>query len=292
MKWESEKSWMNTGVMNSSFISDAPSFINRSRRGLAYVKSQIVPFLGGGECFIGSETMYQKNKHLEDFENKKILVIGAGPSLNSFDYSIVSRYDKIVTCNHYFMNESVNNLPLSLVFLGDEVKLDNAALREDLDKSSYLVGFENIGRNKAELVSFKRDYGERVFWANTRYHSKIGAIVRIVSFLCSLNPDQIGIIGMDGFKSAEITKPENAHAFEPHKTPNGSYENNFKGNLIEQKYKQQYLEFWDYVLHDIGKEIRFENLSNGHPCNLTTEILVDKIGINYQDYLYDPGLRK
>jgi pullulanase/glycogen debranching enzyme len=190
------------------------------------------------------------------------------------------------------MNESVKNLPLSLVFLGDEVRLDNAALREDLDKSNYLVGFENIGRNKAELVSFKKDYKERVFWANTRYHSKIGAIVRIVSFLCSLNPDQIAIIGMDGFKSAEITKPENAHAFEPHKMPNGSYENNFKGNLIEQKYKQQYLEFWDYVLHDIGKEIKFENLSDGHPCNLTTEILTNKLGKNYQDYLFDIRMRK
>jgi hypothetical protein len=292
MKWTIEKTWNNSRVIDSSFISDAESFISRSQRGLSYVKKQIVPHLGGGECTVNSEVMFQNNSRIKDFENKKVLVIGAGPSLNTFDFSLVKNYDKIVTCNHFFMNNKVAQLPISMVFLGDEVKYGNKNLNNHLQKSNYLIGFENIGRSANDLVSFKKDYGDRVFWAHTRYHSKIGAVVRIVSFLCSLQPKKIAVIGMDGFKKSEISKSQNKHAFEPHKTPNGSYENNFKGEIIEQKYKQQYLEFWDYVLHDIGKDISFENLGHRHPCNLTTEILSDKIGKDYQNYLLKPLERK
>ena len=292
MKWTSEKSWKNSSVADSSFISDSLTFVNSSQRGLDYVKQRLVPYLGGGECVLDPEVIYQKNKLLEQFEHKKVLILGAGPSLKNFDFSIANEYDLFVSCNHYFLNEKVTSLPLSLVFLGDEVRYSNKDLNDELKKTNYLIGFENVGRKSSELTDFKNTYGDRVFWANTRYHSKIGAVVRIAAFLTKLKPSKIGIVGMDGFKNKESLKEENRHSFQPEKKHTGTYESMYRGEIIEQKYKQQYLEFWDYMLHDVGKDISFENLGHGHPCNLTTEVLSDKIGKDYQKYLLDTSLRK
>jgi hypothetical protein len=63
MKWTNEKTWDNSSIMNSSFISNSERFINGSQRGLKYVKSHIVPHLGGGECTINPEVMFQNNPH-------------------------------------------------------------------------------------------------------------------------------------------------------------------------------------------------------------------------------------
>ena len=70
------------------------------------------------------------------------------------------------------------------VFLGDEVDLSDETLNQYLnDNPETFICFENIGSPPSK-AKFKEKYGDRVFWAHTRYHSKIGAMVRIVSFVC------------------------------------------------------------------------------------------------------------
>lgn len=291
MIWTEEKTWKTESPSNSSFIWDRYGFINNPHRGLDYVKSAIVPHLGGGDIVVNGEVFYQKKKEFEEFNGSSVLLIGGGPSLNSFDFSTVGDYDKVVSCNHYFVNEYAAKIPMSFVFLGDEVKPQDPRLVAHLENTSHLIGFENIGRSQNELSLFKEKYGDRIFWAHTRYHSKIGAMVRIASFVCSLKPKSISIIGMDGYKHLENDKDENHHGFQKDKKKDGTYERNFTGVKLEQKYKNQYLEFWDYVLHDIGKDIEFYNLGHGHACNLSTEVLTEKIGENYRLYLSDPHRR-
>ena len=292
MIWTKEKTWKSFHHSESSFIHTKQGFENNPHRGLSYLKQKIIPSLGGGECYIDSEVIFQKNKKLDDFENKNILIIGSGPSLNEFDFSMCDQYDKIIACNHYFLREEITNLNLSIVFLGDEVRYKNDLLHNHLQRSDCLIGFENIGRNESELVSFKKDYKDRVFWAHTRYHSKIGAVVRFAAFACSLNPKKISFIGMDGFKKEESYKEENVNFLRPGKSNHGSLETKYNLEQLEVKYKEQYLVFWDYILHDAGRNIKFENLGHGHPCNLTTEILSERLGEGYQSYLLNPEERK
>jgi hypothetical protein len=55
------------------------------------------------------------------------------------------------------------------------------------------------------------------------------------------------------------------HSFQKDKKQTGTLENFSNDEKILQKYKQQYLEFWDYILHDVGKEISFKNIGHNHP---------------------------
>jgi len=289
MKWVQEKTWLNHDPSNSSFIYPSNKFINNPYRGIEYVKREIVPYLEGGEVAVSDEAIYKVFPNIEELKNKKFLVVGGGPTTNDVEWSS-KEYDYIFTCNHYYKNEKLKTIEPYMVFLGDEVDLKNNELNNILSSNNTKICFENIGRSKQDLINIKEIYKNRVTWAHTRYHSKIGAVTRIVSFLCCLIPISIDIVGMDGYIPRD-KQLKYFHSFQKNKNQTGSIENLSKEESIIAKYKQQYLEFWDYILHDIGKNILFKNLGHGHPCNLSTQVLAEKLGESYQEYLLDPNKR-
>jgi len=290
MKWTEEKTWYDNHHSNSSFISPANVFSNNRFRGLEYIKNEIVPVLGGGKVHINSEVMYQQHPVLQKIKDSSVLIIGGGPSAKNA-FLIGNNYDFIVSCNHFFVNEKIGSMKIDLAFLGDEVDLDGEELKQYIEKSNTTFCFENVGHKKEKLNNFKNRYPEIVFWAHTRYHSKVGAVPRIASLIAALKPKKISLIGMDGYVPLSIQK-EHAHSFQKNKGYDGSLEREGNDSVIIDKYKQQYLEFWDYILHDVGKNIEFYNLGHGHPCNLSTIVLTQILGDQYQDYLADTGARE
>jgi hypothetical protein len=285
MIWVKEKNWFNTDIGSASFISPKSMFITNPARGMNYVQTNIIKYLGTIKHVINQECIYEYCLDLTNVKNASLLVIGGGPSTNStpIDYH---KYDYIISCNHFFLNKTLNNLPIDIMFLGDEVNLSHPLLCQYLTKFvKAKICFENIGRSPIDLMKFKNAYKDRTIWAHTRYHSKIGSITRIVSYLCNLNPRSIDIVGMDGYIPQSLNK-DFTHAFEAAKQQSGSIESNSQNDsIILNKYYDQYLEFWDYVLHDIGSEIVFKNLGHTHPCNISTKVLTDKLGPNYCEYL-------
>lgn len=289
MRWTSEKTWKHNSPANSSFIYDRFGFVKNPFRGLDYVKQNIVPFLGGGEVVVNAEVMYQKNKLFSSFTNSSILVIGGGPSASKLP-ALREDYDYVVSCNHFFLNDSITKMGVDLAIIGDEVDISSNRFLDYVENSNTLFCFENIGRNLEELKNFKDKYPNRVVWAHTRYHSKIGAVVRIISLLCNLSPRAISVIGMDGYvRDAEAEKYQ--HAFEGVKRGSGTIESGNTEDNIEKKYYEQYLEFWDYVLHDVGNNIEFYNLGHGHPRNFSSKVLTEQLTTDYQLYLSNPASR-
>jgi len=285
MIWTEEKHWFNTDIASASFISPRSMFINNPARGAMYVKNNIIKYLGTNKHIVNNECIYEHHADLESIENARLLVIGGGPSTNN-TFINYDNYDYIVSCNHFFLNKQLNNLPIDIVFLGDEVDLSHSVLTNYLTKfPKTKICFENIGRSPVELTQFKNRYPERTIWSHTRYHSKIGTVTRIISYLCNLKPYSIDIVGMDGYIPASLNK-NFSHAFETTKQQSGSIESNSQNDfMILNKYYDQYLEFWDYILHDIGSDIVFQNLGHGHSCNISTKVLTDQLGSNYSEYL-------
>lgn len=291
MKWVKEKTWKNSPIQIASFISSKEDFITQSLRGIKYVNEHIIPCLGSTQTVAHNECIYENHSQLKNINNKKLLVIGAGPSSEGLSLLDIKKYDLIFSCNHFFENPMFKNIDCEIVFLGDEVMLNNPKLIEYLSEhSDTKICFENIGRAKFDLIGFKHRYPHRTTWANTRYHSKIGAIPRMIAYLCMFEPLEISVIGMDGYIPQKLQK-EFTHYFQKNKIQTGTIEQSRTEDHILHHYRMQYLEFWDYILHDIGKNINFYNLGHKHPCNISTNLLENQIGINYPNYLSNKDLR-
>jgi hypothetical protein len=280
MKWTTE----NINKNQSSFLCTKDKFID-------YLKFS-TPFLGGAIKHLGAkpsiinkEVAYQNLPFLKKYANSKILIVGSGPSLSEFEVK-QEEYDFIWSCNYFYKNEKMKKIKISLVSLGNEVDLFDKELVEYLCENETEICFENKYTKVEEMGKYKKMFKDKVFWALTRYHSRIGSVQRLACIAIFLGVKDISFIGMDGYYSYEKTQNDYPNAFRPYIKPTGTIEDNNKTDSVRQKlYNQQYLTFWDYLLHDIGKDVKFHNLGHNHVCNNTTKVLHGKLGKNYQDYL-------
>lgn len=284
MRWSRELHKFNSEFKNTSFMCPKDLFIKELKSNNPFINGAI-QHLGFENLKVTNEIAYQNFDFLKKYENSKILIIGAGPSS---DLNInEDEYDYIWSCNHFYKNEKINKLKISFVTLGNENNLLDPVLLEYLSNNDTIVCFENKYTNTQEMAVYKNFFPDKVFWAFTRYHSRIGSIPRLACIAASLGVKEIDFIGMDGYVPKKMRKDFNNSLFEPNKSATGTIEDSVEEEKIVQIYKQQYLVFWDYLLHDIGKEIKFKNLGHNHPCNLSAMVLKEKIGNDYQKYISD-----
>tara|TARA_R110000737_G_scaffold161299_1_gene189201 strand:- start:2117 stop:2974 length:858 start_codon:yes stop_codon:yes gene_type:complete len=282
MKWTKEINQIHSGAKQSSFLSSREDFIKLLKHGNLFLKCAIEN-LGTDNTVITNEAVFQNFDYLQKFVNSKILIVGAGPSLdNGYD---ASEYDYIWSCNSFYKNDKLNKHKIDLVTLGVEIDLRDDKLLDYISKNDTIVCFENKYIHPIEMKEFKNKYPEKVFWAMTRYHSRIGSIPRLACIAIFLGAKEIHFAGMDGY--VPKSKNYDNSVFEPNKKATGTIEDAHNEDDIIRHYRDQYLAFWDYILHDIGKDVRFKNLGHQHPCNLSTDVLTSKLGINYEDYIYE-----
>ena len=93
------------------FISSRENFPTNKIRGVDYL--QKYNFLGK-ELIATPEIIYRKIPEFEKFKNSKILVIGAGPTTNWYNWN-PDEYDYIFYCNHFFLNEKIKKGLIRLI---------------------------------------------------------------------------------------------------------------------------------------------------------------------------------
>ena len=283
MKWTKEITNTSGNFKNSSFLCSKEHFPKLLKSMPPFLRGA-TQNLGISNFFINKEIAFQKFEFLKKFKDSRILIVGAGPSANEYDFN-QGEYDYIWSCNYFYKNEKIKNLNVSLVTLGNENDLFDDDLLEYLNNNDTLICFENKYTKMHEMKKYKNMFKDRVFWAFTRYHSRIGSVPKLACLACFLGAKQIDFIGMDGYYSKELHKV-NLNAFRPNIKPSGTIEDTIKNEEQKMKlYLDQYLVFWDYIMHDVGKEVLFSNLGHGHPCNNSTKVLTKKLGNNYHKYL-------
>ena len=152
-----ELTWENSNTL-SCFITNSKAFANNKTRGANYLNKY--DFLEG-ELTKTSEIIYRDNPELKKFKNKKILVLGAGPTTNWHDWN-ADEYDHIFSCNHFFLNEKISKRKVDLILLCDEVNLDRQDFLDYITKNDTIIGFEDYNQSPDNVRKLREKVKEGI----------------------------------------------------------------------------------------------------------------------------------
>ena len=164
-----DQTWLNSTSRNSFFIADKDNFLSGTGRPCnaspdndyrLWDKKFVLNYYGnafGKDVIENEEIIYFNHPELKKFKDSKILIIGAGPTMKDRDWD-PQKYDYIWSCNHFFMNEKMKNVDISLAVVGNEVDLskNNLDFHNYMSKNSTLICFED------RLVNEERNYFESI----------------------------------------------------------------------------------------------------------------------------------
>tara|TARA_A100001515_G_scaffold31593_3_gene24618 strand:- start:10787 stop:11689 length:903 start_codon:yes stop_codon:yes gene_type:complete len=223
------------------------------------------------KLFGNSEIVFQYGRNFKKYRDKKILIVGGGPTTNQCQWENLD-VDYIWSCNHFFKHPKLKKYPVDLAFIGQEVQIYSEDFIEYVSKHNTKVGFELAGK----WVHHGTGVGWTIvpnydiknhFCFFTRYYGWIGANWRQIILALFLGVKEIYFVGMDGY-SFKTNPKDIPHSFEPGKEPKG-------GPMkpgAEEAFKQHLIIFWNYVLNRLKSDVKFHNLGEFSEDNMTAEI--------------------
>ena len=158
--------------------------------------------------------------------------------------------------NSFYTNDKVSSLSnIQLVTFLDNVNIEDPELWKSVNKIKPLVIQEISDLGNARIQDVRRKY-DKITYMHTRYRSRLGVGARLVVFAILLGIKKIYITGMDGYD----LNSSKTHAFEKDKKPP-----DWLLRMGPDIQKQQFVIFWDYIMHTLKKTYDFEiiDLSKG-----------------------------
>jgi len=168
----------------------------------------MLKFLETKSSTITEETFISK------FTNKRILVMGSGPSGNLVNWRKLE-IDGIVTTSFFYLNDSIRNLPnIVHITLTDLVDLEHPNLIEFVEKNNKCtIAFEPKPHPFYETRAYKEfieKYKDRIIYYNTLYGLKEGVAGRLCYFVIQYSPKCLYYVGIDGKSANPENDPHNA----------------------------------------------------------------------------------
>ena len=181
--------------------------------------------------FQTKSSILSESSFLSKFKNKKILVMGSGPSVNDVNWENLD-YDNLVTTSFFYLNDKVRNLPnITHITLSDLVDLEHPNLIEFLEKNlKCTIAFEPKSHpfyNSTKYLNFNKKYKERIVYCNTSYGKKEGVAGRVCYFTIQFSPSDLYYVGIDGHSSNSKNEPNNAFRTNLKGSPDGYPQSDF-----------------------------------------------------------------
>tara|TARA_B100001094_G_scaffold32216_1_gene26716 strand:- start:6749 stop:7648 length:900 start_codon:yes stop_codon:yes gene_type:complete len=218
-----------------------------------------------------SEIVFQYLSNFAKYKNKKLLIVGGGPTTNQCQWEKLD-YDYIWSCNHYYRHPKLKDMGVDLTFIGQEVKLYDKEFQENVYKHNTKLVFEIAGKfyNKFGHDNLNLLPGYDIknhLCCFTRYYGWIGANWRQMILALFLGFKEIYFVGMDGY-SFKKNPRDIPHSFEPGKVPAG-------GPMkpgAEEAFKQHLIVFWNYILNELNPDVKLHNLGEFSDDNMSRYI--------------------
>lgn len=213
-----------------------------------------------------NSTVISQDTFLNKFADKKVLVMGSGPSVNLVNWKNLD-YDCIVTTSFFYLNDEIRNLPNIIhVTLTDLVDLEHPNLIEFLDKNpSCTIAFEPKSHPFYETEKYKKftqKYKEQIIYYNTQYGKKEGVAGRVCYFIIQFSPSDLYYVGIDGKSS------------NPEKDPQNVFRTHLRGDAdgYPQKEFIESHEYFTNILYQVSLQTKTKiyNLGEGFEFNCST----------------------
>jgi len=222
-----------------------------------------------------NEMFYSNKEKLKEVRGAKLLIVAAGPTASEYDWD-PKDYDHVFSCNHFYLNKKLKEHNVTLSTFAGEIdfhkKNKDDKIFKYLDNNDTLVCIDDQHNNilqekKEDFKILTERYPTRAMFLHTRYRGKIGSAPRLIALAVDLQPREIHFIGFDGMSKSTKRGDLHNHAFQKDKRYS-------QKSLDYNMFRRQYVAFWDYILNDLQahKKIKFQNLGEGHPFNMTTDI--------------------
>lgn len=210
-----------------------------------------------------NEELAISENNFDRFRNKKVLVVGGGPTTNEIQWSPAD-YDYILSCNHFFKHPVLLDVGVAVGLLSPEVNVNSEEFKKYWSEHPETIFcFDNPEVKKDTIQTLLERDSTRVVVATTRYKSDIGSVPILLILATLFKAAIIHVVGMDGMPPGKTTGDDAAHSFEPNKEMRSIHYN-------YNKYVEYYRQLWGYLRDDIGRDTKFVNLGHGHPYNIST----------------------
>jgi hypothetical protein len=207
---------------------------------------------------------------LNKFKDKKIIIVGGGPSANAVNWDNIE-YDYLWSINKFYLNDKLKNKKVDLATVASHIDiLEEKELHEYIEENNTIISFElergNVDgeyQKYIELAEFADKYPNQSTFFHTRYKSQPGVGMRMICYAIMLGCKEVYFVGVDGF-----TQKGPLHSFEKDK------ENpNWYVRFGEELQKRQFITFWDYLVKLRSKyDYNIYNLGEGFEYNVSSEI--------------------
>ena len=159
---------------------------------------------------------YPDNFDHQKYKDKRILIIGAGPTTNMVKWENIN-YDYIFTCNQYFECDKLQNKPIEIVSLINRILTSNSEKLQNRLKldNSYITIEPYHSRkffNSKNYLTFYKNNLDRCIFFDTKFQNKSGAAPRLAILAATFKPKNIYMVGIDGYANT----PNVIHSFDKH----------------------------------------------------------------------------
>ena len=214
---------------------------------------------------------YEHNKEFDKFRNKKILVVGGGPTTNNLDLNKLD-IDYIFTANSFFLNNTLKDKKIDIAMIGADVYTTCDEFIKYVETFQPWLGFEI--HNKWDAFDSHQYLNEhlyqsynKMFCMQTRYYGCVGVCHRLLVLAMQLGAKEIYHIGIDG----PIGMISGNHAFESNKANLPKLPTYLNKDNAKEIFLNAYKDFFTHVKEDIIYNGKLINLGKEDPNNILPE---------------------
>jgi hypothetical protein len=203
-----------------------------------------------------------------DLSNKSVLLIGGGPSTSLVQY-YPDKYDIVISCNNFYMNEVIQKAHLNYVYLNPHQEYPNVELLEKYLQQHTPIIITSSILELYKKLSFTKNY--EIVQTSLRFNPRIGIISLLLICIHAWNAKSADIIGMDG---PSRLGHFSYHSFRKQQVyANGSVEHNYSSwSDSIACYERNYVMTFDYLLNELKTQCKLQNLAEGLDCNMLTGV--------------------